>query len=134
MKRFLLISLALITIVAFGIVTYMYSSGYFYFYFDNTDYRPLVNEKVAFTNAYLKTSTVYLDVHSIAGNITFIDMLIKNADGDTVNKIPFSNSLLEGQSKIISANFEKTLTSGNYTVYLITTKGSAFVSPSFTVP
>jgi hypothetical protein len=129
MKKYLLFALTLIAIVALGIVTYMFTNGLP----PPTHFPAAIQEKLAVRNAFVNGSTVSLDVLSIKGNITFIDLLIIKSSGDTVDKIPISDSLLEGQSKIISANFDKTLTSGNYIVYLRTTKDTS-ASPSFYVP
>jgi hypothetical protein len=136
-----LIGLTLVVFVfVFAMFAYNITSHYYYF---GSREPPVFSEQVTFTNAYLKSSTVYLDTHSIQGNITFTLMKIHEIrQNETVNWIPienvtwirFSDSLLEGQTKTMSANFSSTFTSGNYCVVLYTSRGSCFVSPSFTVP
>lgn len=125
MKK-ILIGLALVGIVfASGIVTYMFTSGatvgnYYY-----------PQEKLTIKNAYVNGSTIFLDAQSFKGNIQFNAIIIHNFTGYIIAHISISDSILEGQSKTISADF--TLTSGNYTATLATAKGGSFVSQRFTV-
>ena len=70
-------------------------------------------------------------------SITFSTALIKNGSGDIVANVDLDSFIIQGPvltERTLAINVNTHLTSGKYTVTLATTRGSAFVSPSFTVP
>ena len=125
----ILIGLALVGLIfASGIVTYMFTS------MDPIPFPNVIHEKLAINNAYVNGSTIFLDVQAVEGNITFTDILVKNLTGNLIDTKSISDSIIEGQNKTISTNFNFTLDSGKYVATLVTEKGSSFMSPSFNVP
>jgi hypothetical protein len=132
----IVIGLALVIIVAFGIFAYLSASGYF-----NDDILiPASLERITIKNANLNGFTLNLEVQSIHPseynfkvNSTFQEVLIKDINGSYVTSALLSDSVLDGQSKTISVHLNSTLDSGNYTATLVTDKGGSFVSPSFNV-
>jgi hypothetical protein len=70
-------------------------------------------------------------------SITFSTALIKNGSGDIVANVDLDSFIIQGPvltERTLAINVNTHLTSGKYSVTLATTRGSAFVSPSFTVP
>ena len=88
----------------------------------------------------VNSNTLFVNVTKTSGgneSITFSNALIKNGSGDIVANIDLDSFIMQGPvltERTLAINVNTSLASGKYTVTLVTTRGSAFVSPSFTVP
>ncbi len=128
----ILIAIAIIA----GVVVYAFTSG---FLSSSTGGAPAANEKMSI-QAVQVTSGTALDVfaQSQSGNINIADKcIIKDSGGNVVdanaaidNTAPVTNALTD----LLVTPSGTGLTSGSYTVTVITALGNQFVSPSFTVP
>jgi hypothetical protein len=138
MKKSIKVAVVLFSLLALGISTYILTSGMLDMRVPGAP--PSSYEKLKITNAYTNATKNAIFVYVSATNSLYNSTaniesaIIKDSVGNSVvvdNNIDFS--LSTGQSATVKVNYNS-LTSGTYTVTLITTTGSIFVSPSFTVP
>jgi hypothetical protein len=131
------VSLGLVALLAFGIVAYMFTSGYFSGYRD-VILVPCESEKIAIQDVSYSPEQNSISIHAqavndVANNATFLYALVKDQDGNTVMTIPISDKLNGFELTTLTFNLTSTLPSGTYTATLTTAKGGSFVSPSFNV-
>ena len=90
-------------------------------------------EKLAIKSAYTNSTSnaVFLDVQSIKEDTTINEAIIKDNSGNNVATAVVNTPIVQGQSSIIKIDCK--LTPGNYTIVLITPRGSSFMSPSFEI-
>lgn len=100
-------------------------------------------EKLLITSVYTNSTSdaVFIDVNVPKINVNFIhnvnvtDVFITRTDetwNNAIATVHLNTLVNESQSKTLRINCA--LSSGNYTVKLVTANGSVFVSPSFNVP
>jgi regulatory protein YycI of two-component signal transduction system YycFG len=79
-------------------------------------------------------NTVFIEAKSFQKDIILTQVIIKDFNGNVVVAVRMSDSILEGQSKMVTVNINKTLATGPHTATFVTKAGSSFVSPPFNVP
>jgi hypothetical protein len=132
MKKSIKIALVLLSLLTVIFVGYI---GQYTGDFRNEPHVPnLPQEKLAIQSAFYNSTenSIILTVKSTKENITLNNAIIKDSNGDALaSPTSISYSILEGETKNLIVN--STLSSGSYTILLITPRGSSFVSPSFNV-
>jgi hypothetical protein len=103
---------------------------------ENYHYYQADREKVAVQSpVYNNTqNVVFIEAKSFQKDIILSQVIIKDFNGNVVVAVKMSDTILEGQSKTITVNIDKTLASGPHTATFVTKAGSSFVSPPFNVP
>ena len=127
--KVILVLLCLLTVIFVGYIG-QYTEG-----FHNEPHVPNISqEKLVIQSAFYNSAenSVILTVKSIKENITINNAIIKDSNGDALTApISISYSILEDETKTLTVNCS--ISSGNYTILLLTPRGSTFVSPSFNV-
>ena len=126
----ILIAIAVIA----GVVVYMFTSGTLA---TMTGGGTAAQEKVSIQAVQVGTGGTPLTVYAqtLSGSSVNLDSaIIKNAGGNVIDTIAVTGTVTSTLGTGITVTPTTALTSGSYTVTLISKAAGNFVSPSFTVP
>ncbi len=103
---------------------------------ENYHYYQADREKVAVQSPIYNDTqnAIFIEAKSFQKDIILTQVIIKDFNGNVVVVVTISDTIIEGQSKTITVNMNKTLATGPHTATFVTKAGSSFVSPPFNVP
>jgi len=129
--------LATVLIIGIAILTYAFTSGFMLM----GPMRPRsISEKVSISGVRFDAenpNTLLVDAKSLWNQTTVFDSaIIKDSKGATVyvHRQVVPDELPANAQMTLAITLSNNMTSGTYYILLATTRGSTFVSPTFTAP